>query len=276
MHVDWASTATSFRDLRKLEIKNQHYEVGPTFEQFSALLAASPRLEFLDVTGYYPNPEAPNVADTLTETSLVHLPALKHLVFGWSRIEFACYFLMSFQIPESLNTLSLIDTESGLGVCQEEETGLFTYNDTSTPIFELLAYIGPSDPGNKDPLSSRVSLLGLKSLSVSWAEADPRVIVEFLKRVPMIEEIRLTDVGQGILQGIAIFAGSQSSWSLKKIHIRWIWNGGHESHEAGVVTQLLRGRGFEVTVEKFTGQDRGSTPVAPEALFSKKAGERRP
>ena len=125
VHVDWASTATSFRDLRKLEIKNQHYEVGPTFEQFSALLAASPRLEFLDVTGYYPNPEAPNVADTLTETSLVHLPALKHLVFGWSRIEFACYFLMSFQIPESLKTLSLIDTESGLGVCQEE-TGLFT------------------------------------------------------------------------------------------------------------------------------------------------------
>lgn len=111
---------------------------------------------------------------------------------------------------------------------------------------------------------------------MSWAEADPRVVVEFLKRVPMIEEIRLTDVGQGILQGIAIFAGSQSSWSLKKIHIRWIWNGGHELYEAGVVTQLLRGRGFEVTVEKFTGQDRGSTPVAPEALFSKKAGERRP
>ena len=51
VHVDWTSAAISFRDLRKLEIKNQHYEVGPTFKQFSALLAVSLRLKFLDVIG---------------------------------------------------------------------------------------------------------------------------------------------------------------------------------------------------------------------------------
>jgi hypothetical protein len=48
--------AVSFQNLRKLEIRNQLSDVGPTFGQFVALIAASPKLETLDISGYCPDP----------------------------------------------------------------------------------------------------------------------------------------------------------------------------------------------------------------------------
>ena len=56
VHIDWDDTLAlvGFQNLRKLELKNLTYDVGPSFEQFAAMLSSSPHLECLDVSGFCP------------------------------------------------------------------------------------------------------------------------------------------------------------------------------------------------------------------------------
>jgi len=275
VHLDWTSATASFQNLRELRIRNQNYDVGPTYRQFAALLAASPRLETLDITGYFP------IQSTGHELPLVYLPALKHLVFGWTGIGHA-HILEMFQIPESLETLSLIDVESGLGIYHERVTGLSTHHEKSSAIFNYLADLGSrhprkDDPRDRDYQKPWISLLGLKSLSVSWVDSNPDSVSAFLKEAEMIEEIHLTDVSLGVLYGIAALAITGELQSLKRLHIRWIWNGGYEPPNAHTATDLLRDNGFQVTVEKFTGEAGfGSTPMGLEAIFNEQNGGWRP
>jgi hypothetical protein len=266
-HVNWTSAAVSFQNLRKLEIKTQPYGVGPSFEQFAALLAASPRLETLDVTRYSPNQ---STLSTQTRIPLVHLPALKRFVLKWADIDFTRYFLTMFQIPESLETLSLVDTEAGLGTYRGEDRRMFNY---SSRILQRLADLGLEDPSNKNPSYPWISTLGLKSVSLGWVKSDPHAVFAFLENVPMIEEIRLTDVSIGVLKGIAALAKTQHLQSLKRLYIRRIWNNGDEPEEARLVTHLLQNHGFQVIVEKVTEQGRRLTPIAVEALLSKENAE---
>ena len=269
IYVDWATfVASPFRNLCKLEIKNQSDARGPTFGQFAELLAAAPRLETLDVSGYCP--EFP----TQTQTPLVHLPVLKRLVFGWNRVDLARNFLVMFQIPETLETLSLIDVDSGLGARQDGDTGNDIHNDDSSQIFKLLANLAPGVSENKDPSKPWISMLGLKSLSVSWVASKPCDVTALLHKAPKIEEIRLTDVNQGVLQGVKDFAAeTQFMRSLKRVHIRWIWNGGCGPEDAHVHTNTLKGHGLQVSVKKFTEGDILFTPIALEAQLKREDAE---
>ena len=89
--MDWASAAANpFQNLRKLVISHYYRETSLTLGQFSAVLAASPRLETLDVGAHYP---IPSDSPTQAQIPFVHLPALKHLVFGWIHVDRACNFL---------------------------------------------------------------------------------------------------------------------------------------------------------------------------------------
>lgn len=276
--LNWESVAaTSFRDLRKLQIKNQCYRDGPDFGQFANLLRASPGLEALDVTGYFPDPRG--VPVTQPEAPLIHLQELKHFTLGWSFPGFACDFLTMFQIQESLETLSLADTESGLGVCHGPDW-LFTHHTDSSEVFFRFAIIGSKNHSDGGHLRPWISLLKLKTLSVSWVACGPDAFCAFLNQAPNLEEIHLTDVSRGILEGIAAFAESrprQSPLKLKRIVIRWVWNGGREPADAGILVDILEQQGFQVTVERFTGEGRpGSTPMALAALLDKEGGGRRP
>jgi len=251
--ADWTPAATSFRNLRKLEIRNQHFINGPDFEQFATILAASPRLEVLDISGYWP---ASYILPIRTRIPFVHLPALKCLVLGWTRINFTCEFLRMFQIPDTLETLSLVD----INVYQDEYSGLFAY-DYPSPIFELLANLGSADPRNRDFSSPWISTAGLKSLSVFWAECNSRTLIALLQGAPMIEEIRLTNISQATLEGIVALVETPCLRSLKRLYLRWVRDGGYESEEARLVIDLLRGHGLQVVIEKFTGEDSGLTPI---------------
>jgi hypothetical protein len=128
---------------------------------------------------------------------------------------------MTFRIPELLETLSLIDMESGFGVYQEGDIGLFTYDHDSTGISNLLANLGLGDPKDRSPPGPPwVSMAGLKSLSVSWAEPDPRAVVAFLEKAPVIEEICITGMSQGVPNGIVTVAGACNPPSFKRLCIR--------------------------------------------------------
>jgi len=262
IHVDWTpAVTTSFRNLRKMEIKNQPNGIGPSVEQFAELAAASPRLETLDVSGYCPD------LPIQTRIPFVHLPALKHFIFGWNSVELAYNFLMMFQIPETLETLSLLHVESGLGVCQAEYSEHYVHSDDSSRIFRLLADLLSKNSKDKDPSKPWISILGLKVLSVSWVACYSVEVATFLQNAPKIEEVRLTDVGQEVIEGVATFAvETQSTRSLKRAYIRWIWNDGYESEEARVFTNILEELGLQVTVKKFKGKGNRFMELTPIAL----------
>ena len=261
--VDWTSVTTC-QNLRILEIKHQ---VGgsPTFEQLANLLASSPMLEVLDITGYCPTAKTLPIQ---TRTLLIQLPALKRLAFGWSRVDLACDFLKLFQISETLETLELTDMESGLGLCKRAGSGLFDYNGDSSEIFKTLTSLASGR--SKEELSSpRISTLGLKNLSVSWVKSDTKAVSAFLRGAPMIKEIRLTDVDEGVLNGIAahVIVGPLGPQS-PKVGIQWIWNGRNISDSACMVTSLLEGLGddkLQVSIERFGGNNCGFTPIALKA-----------
>jgi hypothetical protein len=42
VHIDWDDASASYQNLRKLEMNNLTYDVGPSFEQFAAMLSSSP------------------------------------------------------------------------------------------------------------------------------------------------------------------------------------------------------------------------------------------
>ena len=249
--VHWLTAVTSLRNLRKLEIKHQDIGVCPAFKEFAALLAASPGLETLDITACSGPFDPPRGA----VTPLVHLPALKHLVFGWMSNDFARNFLNMLQIPETLETLSLIDMGSaGMGAPSH------FYGDP-TEIFKFLADRGPEDPKDKDPSKPWIFVLGLKSLSISWVASDDSAIIGFLKKAPVIEEICLTDVSLGVLGGVTTFAETRGS--LQRVDIRRIWHGVLQLPQALVATVLTR-YVPQVFFEKFGEQ----VPVTSEAVLN--------
>ena len=117
-------------------------------------------------------------------------------------------------------------------------------------------------------------MLELKSLSVSWVASDPRDVTAFLRKAPKVEEIRLTDVSKGVLQGIEDFAtGTRFTRSPKRVYIRWVWNDGCEPEKADVHTDTLKGLGLQVTVKKFTEGGVQFTPIALEAQLEREDAE---
>ena len=147
VHVDWDDFLAGYRTLRKLELKNLAFNVAPSFEQFAEILSSSPRLEHLDVSGFCPehHPEPPPGAPD-PEVPVVYLPALKDFIFGWNDIDQGHKFLQMFQIGSSLETLVLIDTESGLDFWGDRELGDSEWALESQRIFEALHDLGSRAP----------------------------------------------------------------------------------------------------------------------------------
>jgi hypothetical protein len=108
IRVEWAlAAAISFKNLRKLEIGNWSSRNSPSIEQFSALSAASPKLEILDVSGCEPGWDDDDSVQA--QLPLVHLPKLKRFRFGWTFINSACIFLKVLQIPETPSLTCIVD-----------------------------------------------------------------------------------------------------------------------------------------------------------------------
>jgi len=237
MPLDWTSAAaTSFQNLRKMVISGRPCEEGPNLGLFSeALLVASPRLEILEVGGYYYR--VPGDPYTQAQIPLVHLPALKRLVFGWSFANLACPFLAILQIPETLETL-----------CLSQECKPFGDGHL---IFDLLADLASGGSGDKDPSKPWISTLGLKSLSMYGMCLDPQKVITFLQNVPVIEEIHLKDIRQPVLEATATLAGTRRLQSLKRLGVRWEWRSKDGSEGACLVAERLRGSGWQVVVRKY-------------------------
>jgi hypothetical protein len=69
------------------------------------------------------------------------------------------------------------------------------------------------------------------------------------------EEIHLTDVNQAVFEAIATLTKDHGLLSLKRLFTQWMGAGEHESPEARLVIDLLRGHGLQVTVESSPEHD---------------------
>jgi hypothetical protein len=184
MPMGWIPAApTPFHDLRKLVVRyNPRWGHSQAWLRFSKVLGLCHRLETLDLD-YDP----PAIL-----VQRVHLPSLKHLIFRWTSAKCVRHFLEMFHIPETLETLCIF---------QAERAGRDTYTTyaDSTPIFQLFVERGSEDLRPSDP---RISMLRLKSLSVSSVHCDTTVMTSFLEKAPKIEEISLMNVSSAVAQAV--------------------------------------------------------------------------
>ena len=240
--VDWTPAVASFQNLRKLEIKYQ-LDKGPTYMEFASLVAASPGIEVLDLTGYCPHA---HVMSNLTGIPLVRLPALKHFTFGGLPATDVLGFLTWLQISETLETFTLI----GPGPDNQGERPSQSNSEDTSKVFNTLASLNPEDLDDKDPSSSWISMLGLKKLSVIQAEPLPQCFAAFLDGFPVVEEICLIDVGREGLLSLLSRMESRIFPFLKKVYIKQTPNCGYGLETPAEVRVYADGlRELEVQVE---------------------------
>ena len=67
----------------------------------------------MSVYGFCPEHRTVPATSGIPEVPVVHLPVLKEFVFGWKDVSLGCTFLRMLSIGGSLETLTLLDTESG-------------------------------------------------------------------------------------------------------------------------------------------------------------------
>lgn len=232
VHVDWDDASVCYQDLCKLEIKNITYDVGPSFEQFAAMLSSSPRLEYLDVSGYcpehYTGPAPPAGEDP--EIPIAHLPALKEFIFGWKDASLGYDFLQMFQIGKSLEDLTLINTESGLGYWKDRQTQGRGWAQDSQEIFDALHGLGSQAPpdDNDIPPGPFISMRGVKRLKILWTKAARSSLIPFLRTLTGLEEIWLEDVHRNVLEGVTSVQVEETRATgcqprLRRLDLRWRW-----------------------------------------------------
>ena len=206
VHVSWNNICDRFQNLRKPELKNQTYDAGPSFEQFAEMLSSSPRLECLDVSGFCPEHHTgpPPPADATLRVPVVHLPTLKEFTFGWKNIELGCEFLRMFQIGSSLESLALLDVQSGLACFEDRQSGERGWDYSSEWIFEDLHRLGiaaPRDERDVPPIPF-ICMRGVKRLEIAWTKAGVAEVVKFLGILTELEDIKLEDVDEDVLKAV--------------------------------------------------------------------------
>ena len=244
VHVDWDEASVGCQNLRKLKITNQTYDVGPSFEQFAAMLSSSPRLEHLDVSGFCPEHHTGPLALVSGDPSIpvVHLPMLKELTFGWKDADLGCSFLQMFQIGNSLESLTLLDTESGLGCWGDPQTGGRRWVQDSGRIFEVLGELGSAAPGVRDdvPPGPFISMSRVKKLRIVWTKTG--WLAPLLETMEELEDIWLEDVSKEVLKAVSSVGSGRATAGrpLESLDLRWTWRKEIPRHAVRPILELKK------------------------------------
>ena len=212
VHVDWNDAPASYRSLRKLELRNLAYDTGPSFEQFGAMLSSSPRLEYLDVSGFCPEPEGD------PEIPVVYLPALRDFTFGWKDHRHGGKLLQMFQIGSSLESLTLKDAQHDF-VASRPVLKREGWIRDSSEIFKAL-----HDLGKGTPPGPFISMRGVRSLRIIWTKTKPLALVPLIEMLTELEDIWLEDVDGWVLADVAsvLIERGQARRQLR-LALRWAW-----------------------------------------------------
>ena len=137
-------------------------------------------------------------------------------------------------------------------------------------IFELFAILGLRDRRDTNPSGAWISVFGLKNLSLSWVDVPRDGLTRFLQNAPAIEEIRLRDVGTGVLESVSYLVESRSLPSLRRVHLRWVHGGGYQSKELHTLICNLGDAGVRTIIKGSTREDAVPTPIEINARLVKR------
>ena len=149
VHVDWPFS--NLRNLKKLELKYHASNVMPTLEEFVAILAQCPDLEYLTVLGWGPQFEE---MEEVGNTPLVALHCLKHLAVGFVDAQYAIKMLSIFNLPK-LNALTIEDISCTL---------YYSVRQDVSPILDSL--ITTNADGGLTGSNSSICLSNIRSLEL--------------------------------------------------------------------------------------------------------------
>ena len=230
VHVEWDDALFRSRNLRGLVINNITYDVAPLFKEFAAMLSSTPRLEYLDVAGFCPTVGFGHIP-------VVHLPALKVFVFGWKSAELGCDFLRMFQVGNTLENLTLKDTESRPG------SWTTCWRWGSDEIFEALTELGSADSGDNDnlPPGPFISLRNVKKLAIVWAKADRPSLIPFLSCMTKLEDVLLDNVDRGVVEGFVLARTKRAMFRNPRSHFRLLRRPGNPVPLEQYVEDIKRG-----------------------------------
>ena len=224
VHVSWNDAYCRFQNLHKLEIKNQTDDVGSSFQQFADMISSSPLLECLDISGFCPEHHTgppPQPRGLNRATPRIPLPALKEFTFGWKSISLGCVLLEMFQIGSTLESLTLVDTKSGL----DDATGGRSWKQSSETIFEVLRELGEDAPwdGGKIPPWGFICMCRVKRLEIVWTQSKVARVARFLAILTGLEEVRLEDVDGNVLKAVTAACVNRTN-RVKRVDLGWIWH----------------------------------------------------
>lgn len=237
------AAATPFQNLRKLEINSQAARRHPTIEQISAIVATSPGLEILDVSGFY--------STILVALPQIQLPALKSLVLGRAKLGAACQFLSTLQTSETLEAFSLVNIKTGRRFWKKLGSGRCFDTYIARTICEGPAGFGPKILKDPRPSEPQISKLGLRSLSLSW-DVDEGVFVSTVRPVKI-----------------------RSLKSLWGVYIRRIRRkGGYGTATGDTIVGCIWGARVTIICKKFAGDVDGFTPDGLKAQLAEQDSDR--
>ena len=244
VHIDWNDASAGYQNLRKLELTNQTYDVAPSYDEFAAMLSSSPRLEYLDVSGFCPEDHTGvPPGGGIPTFPIVHLPALKELVFGWKDVGLGSMFLSMFQIGDSLENLTLMDTESGFGYWADRQTGGRGWNQESQEVFETFCDLGSAVPGdmNDVPFGPFISMRGVKRLRIMWTKTASSSLIPFLATLVELEEVWVEDVNENVLEDVVASFGSAEDYRpIRRLDFRWTWQRTVPEFAEPLISQIER------------------------------------
>ena len=218
VRLQW-DTSVGFQNLRKLQMDRATNDVKPTFQQFATMLSTSPRLEHLNILGFYP--EDPTEVDL--PIPVVHLPELKDFAFGWGDANLSPKFLEMFQIGNSLERLTLVDYGSILDLREVPGTRVWVQN--SNRVFQVLSVLSDSAPADGETLPPHpfISMRGVKKLSIARTQVGVIEMVLLLGGMTNLENIELTIVDKDIIRAVEMVA--EERWREGPPFTCWVFRG---------------------------------------------------
>ncbi|RDB27395.1 hypothetical protein Hypma_004349 [Hypsizygus marmoreus] len=178
VHIDWALSSLS--NLTTLEFRYLASDVTPSLEEFVGILTECPNLQKLSIIGRGPNLTAirsqgsPSSDEHDTNDihakiqPTIHLPHLKHFVFGFADTDYAAKLLSLFSAP-LMEELTLEGFSVGLDLHEP-------HAPDATPILEWFSVNRQSNVPHTDfTVSSSTSLISLdriRSLRLIGIKSD--------------------------------------------------------------------------------------------------------
>ena len=176
------------------------------------------------------------------------------MLFRSKNVDSGYDFLQMFQIGNSLESLTLIDTESSPNCWKNSRTGVRHWVQDSEGIFEALYHLGSEVPRNEDdmPPSPFISMCGVKRLRIISTRAAQSSLIDLLKTLTELEEIWLEDVDVNVLKDVTSVqvenSGATGCQPLRRLDLRWTWEKGVPSFAEPSILQL-KSAGIQATVQ---------------------------